>query len=256
VKPNRIRELLAAGKTPVGHMIMEFSTRGIAKIVEGAGVDFVLIDMEHSGFDIGAVNNLLAWFKATPVTPIVRVPSHDYHFIARIMDAGASGIMAANVCTAEEARAVAGAMRYAPDGVRGLGLGASHNDYLPPDPVTYMREANQSHVVVAQIESVTALENIDAIASTPGVDVLWVGHFDLTQSMGIVGQFDHPDFLKAMKDVAAACQRHGKGAGVQPGNLDQARAWMPLGYNVISFGADHGVYRNALRSAVEQVRGI
>jgi 2-dehydro-3-deoxyglucarate aldolase/4-hydroxy-2-oxoheptanedioate aldolase len=256
LKPNRIRELLAAGKIPVGHMIMEFSTRGIAKIVEGAGVDFVLIDMEHSSFGIGAVNDLLAWFKATPVTPIVRVPAHDYHFIARIMDVGAAGIMAPNVRTPQEARAIAEAMRFAPDGVRGLGLGASHNDYLPPDPVAYMREANQNNVMIAQIESTTALENLDAIAATPGIDVLWVGHFDLTQSMGIVGQFDHPDFVKALGDVAAACKRHGKAAGIQPGNLDQARAWMPHGYNVISFGADHGVYRSALRAAVDQVRKI
>jgi 2-dehydro-3-deoxyglucarate aldolase/4-hydroxy-2-oxoheptanedioate aldolase len=256
MRPNHIRQLLAAGKTPVGHMIMEFSTRGIAKIVEGAGVDFVLLDMEHSGFDIGAVNDLLAWFKATLVTPIVRVPSHDYHFIARVMDAGALGIMAPNVRTPEEARAVAAAMRYAPDGARGLGLGASHNDYLPPNAVAYMREANQNNVMIAQIESTTALQNLDAIASTPGIDVLWIGHFDLTQSMGIVGQFGHADFLKALRDVADAARRHGKGAGIQPGNLDQARAWMALGYNVISFGADHAVYRNALRSAVEHVRGI
>ena len=178
-------------------MVMEFSTRGIAKIVEGAGVDFVLIDMEHSGFHIGAVNDLLAWFKATPVTPIVRVPAHDYDFIARVMDAGAAGIMAPNVRTPEEARAVNNAMRYAPEGGRGLGLGGSHNDYLPPDPTAYMREANQNNVILAQIESTTALENLDAIAATPGIDVLWIGHFDLTQSMGIVGQFDHPDFQKA-----------------------------------------------------------
>jgi 2-keto-3-deoxy-L-rhamnonate aldolase RhmA len=256
VKPNRIRELLAAGKIPVGHMIMEFSTRGIAKIVEGAGLDFVLIDMEHSGFDIGAVNNLLAWFKATPVAPIVRVPSHDYDFIARVMDAGAAGIMAPNVRTAEEARLINAAMRYAPEGARGLGLGAAHNDYLPPDPVAYMREANHNNVVVAQIESTTALENLDAIAATPGIDVLWVGHFDLTQSMGIVGQFDHPDYVKALRAVADAARRHGKAAGIQPGTLDNARAWMALGYNVISFGADHGVYRNALRAAAELVRGI
>jgi 2-keto-3-deoxy-L-rhamnonate aldolase RhmA len=256
VKPNRIRELLAAGKKPVGHMIMEFSTRGVAKIVEGAGVDFVLIDMEHSGFSIGAVNDLLAWFKATPVTAVVRVPAHDYDFIARVMDAGAAGVMAPNVRTPEEARAVNNAMRYAPEGGRGLGLGGSHNDYLPPDPAAYMREANQNNVILAQIESTTALDNLDAIAATPGIDVLWVGHFDLTQSMGIVGQFDHPDFQKAIRDVADAAKRHGKAAGIQPGNLDQARAWMAAGYNVISYSADHGVYRNALRSAVEQVRSI
>jgi 2-dehydro-3-deoxyglucarate aldolase/4-hydroxy-2-oxoheptanedioate aldolase len=256
MKPNRVRQVLAAGKDPVGHMIMEFSTRGIAKAVEGAGVDFVLIDMEHSGFDIGAVNDMLAWFKATTVTPIVRVPSHDYHFIARVMDAGAQGVMAPNVRTPEEARALNEAMRYAPDGGRGLGLGAAHNDYLPPDPVAYMREANENNVLVVQIESTTALENLDAIAATPGVDVLWVGHFDLTQSMGIVGQFDHPDFVKALRDVAEAAKRHGKGAGLQPGSLEQARAWKSLGVNLISFSADHAVYRKALHSAVEEIRGM
>ncbi len=256
MKPNRVRELLDAGKTPVGHMIMEFSTRGIAKLVEAAGLDFVLIDMEHSGFHIGAVNDLLAWFKATPVTPIVRVPSHDYDFIARVMDAGAGGIMAPNVRTPEEARAVNNAMRYAPEGGRGLGLGAAHNDYLPPDPISYMREANHNNVILAQIESTTALENLDAIAATPGIDVLWIGHFDLTQSMGIVGQFDHPEFLKALSAVADAAKRHGKAAGIQPGNIENARAWMKLGYNVISFSADQVLYRNALRVAAEQVRAI
>jgi 2-dehydro-3-deoxyglucarate aldolase/4-hydroxy-2-oxoheptanedioate aldolase len=256
MKPNRLRQLLAAGKSPVGHMIMEFSTRGIAKIVEGAGVDFVFLDMEHSGFDFAAVNDLLAWFKATPVTPIVRVPAHDYHFIARAMDAGAQGIMAPNVRTPEEARAVNNAMRYAPAGGRGLGLGAAHNDYLPPNPAEYLREANENNILVAQIESTTALENLDAIAATPGVDILWVGHFDLTQSMGIVGQFDHPDFLKALRDVAEAAKRHGKGAGLQPGSLEQARAWKALGCNVLSFSADHAVYRNALRAAVDELRAL
>jgi len=100
MKPNRILQLLAEGKTPIGHMIIEFGTRGIAKIAEAAGLDFVLIDMEHSGLDFGKVADLLAWFKATPVAPIVRVPAIEYHFIARVMDAGALGVMAPNVRTA------------------------------------------------------------------------------------------------------------------------------------------------------------
>ena len=124
MKPNRVRQLLAEGKMPIGHMIMEFSTRGIAKIAEAAGVDFVLIDGEHSGFDLGQIDDLLAWFKATPIAPFVRVPSSDYHFIARVMDAGALGVMVPNVKSAEQAKSVVNAMRYAPEGERGLGLGA------------------------------------------------------------------------------------------------------------------------------------
>ena len=199
MKQNRVRQLLAEGKMPIGHMIMEFSTRGIAKIVEAADVDFVLIDGEHSGFDLGQIDDLLAWFKATPIAPFVRVPSSDYHFIARVMDAGALGVMVPNVKSAEQAKSVVNAMRYAPEGERGLGLGGSLNDFVRPNPKKYMHAANRNNMVICQIESKEALDNLDAIASTPGVDVLWVGHFDLTQSLGIVGEFQHSEFLNALK---------------------------------------------------------
>ena len=254
MKPNRIRQLLAEGKTPLGHMIMEFGTRGIAKIAESAGLDFVLLDMEHGGLGVGKVADLLAWFKATPIAPIVRVPATEYHFIARVMDAGAAGVMIPNVRTPEQARKVITALRYAPDGDRGLGLGCAHNDYVRPDPVEYMAEANRDNLFLCQIESTKALENIDAIASMHGVDALWVGHFDLTQSMGIVGQFDNPRFIEALRKVSDAARRHGKAAGIQPGNLGQAREWMALGYNLISYSADFGVYSAALKASIDGLR--
>ena len=255
MKPNRVRQLLAEGKTPIGHMIMEFSTRGIAKIVEAAGVDFVLIDGEHSGFDMGQIDDLLAWFKATPIAPFVRVPSSDYHFIARVMDAGALGVMVPNVKSAEQSKAIVNSMRYAPEGKRGLGLGGSLNDFVRPNPKEYMREANRNNMVICQIESKEALDNLDAIAATPGVDVLWVGHFDLTQSLGIVGEFHHDDFLNALKRVVEVTKQCGQAAGIQPGSLEQARSWMDIGCNMISYSADHGVYSAALHSAVEDLRG-
>jgi 2-dehydro-3-deoxyglucarate aldolase/4-hydroxy-2-oxoheptanedioate aldolase len=236
-------------------MVWEFASRGIAKLTEAAGVDFVLIDMEHSGFDFGQVSDLLTLYKATPVAPLVRVPAGEYHFIARVMDAGALGVMIPNVKTPEQARAVAAAMRYAPEGDRGLGLGGSLNDFIPPDPVDYMREANKNNVLICQIESTTALENLEAIAATPGVDVLWVGHFDLTQSMGIVGQFQHERFLAALRSVVAAARKHGKAAGIQPATLEQARQWREIGFNVISLGTDAAVYRRALAEAVQAMRG-
>ena len=254
MKANRVRPLLAEGKTPIGHMIMEFSTRGIAKIVEGAGVDFVLIDMEHGGLDMGQVNDLLAWFKATPVAPFVRVPSSDYHFIARLMDLGALGVMVPNVKTPEQAKQVVDAVRYTPDGERGLGLGCSHNDFERPKSREYMQAANRNNMVICQIESTTALDNLEAIASTPGVDVLWVGHFDLSSSMGIVGELKNERFVDVLTRVAETARRHGQAAGIQPSSTAQAKEWMALGYNLISYGADFGVYRAALQSAVNELR--
>ncbi len=256
MKPNLIRQRLAEGKVPVGHMIMEFATRGIAKITESAGLDFVLLDMEHGGRDFGSICDLLAWFKSTPITPVVRVPATEYHFIARVMDAGAQGVMVPNVRSVEQAQRVITALRFAPDGDRGLGLGGAQNDYMRPQPVEYMTEANQSNIFLCQIESTKALAGIDDIASLPGVDNLWVGHYDLSQSMGIVGQLENPVFVDALRKVTDAAKRHGKSAGIQPGTVAQAREWMGLGFNVISYSVDHGVYSAALKADTAAIRGM
>ena len=104
MKPNAFRAAVAEGRIPLGHLVWEFGTRGIAKIVESAGVDFVLLDMEHSAFDGERVADLLEWFQGTRVAPIVRVPQRLYHFLARAMDAGAMGAMVANVENAEQAQ--------------------------------------------------------------------------------------------------------------------------------------------------------
>ena len=256
MKPNRAREAASkSGSFAVGHMLMEFATPGIAKLCEAANLDFVLVDMEHGPLDIPQVARVISWFKATAISPFVRVPASEYHFVARVMDAGAQGIMAPNVRTAEQARLLNDAMRYAPEGNRGLGLGTAHNDFVRPEAAEYMAEANRQNLLICQIESTQALENLDEIADVEGVDCLWVGHMDLTQSMGIVGQLEHRDFLAALDRVAQAARSRGKFAGIQPGSLEQAVDWLALGYNLISYSADIAVYAGALASQVEQVRG-
>lgn len=256
MKPNLLKQRIAEGRVAVGHMVMEFGSRGIAKIVEAAGVDFVLLDMEHGGLELEHLADLIAWFKATPVAPVVRVPGAHYHFIARVMDMGALGIMCPNVESPAQARLLVDAVKYGPEGKRGLGLGTAHNDYVMPDPPEYLKQANANSTVICQIESVQGVENLDAIAAVQGVDILWVGHYDLTQSMGIVGQFEHPRFLEALAKVPEAARRHGKAAGIQPGSREQAAEWMKLGYNVISYGSDIAVYRGALAGAVAAVRDL
>ena len=256
MKSNRFREAVAAGRVPLGHMVWEFGTRGISKLVESAEVDFVLFDMEHSGFGIERIFDLISWSKSSPYAPMVRVPQAQYHFLARVMDAGALGVMVANVETAAQAREIVDAVKYAPLGKRGVGLGTGHTDYLVPDPPAYFRESNENTVVICQIESPTGVLNCEAIAAVPGVDVLWVGHFDLTQSMGIPGDFSHPDFLASLRRVVQATNARGLRAGIQPGNLEQAKAWRDLGFNVFSWGADSAVYRAALVQGVDQLRQL
>ena len=256
MKPNRMKEKLQAGQIPLGHMILEFGTRGIARILESADLDFVFIDSEHSPFTAGDLADLIAWFKATSIAPIVRIPEIQYHLIARTLDSGALGVMVPNVKSGDEARAIVDAAKYAPLGKRGSIMNHAHTEYLPVKPAEFMAHSNANTSIVCQIESVEGVESVEAIASTPGVDVLWVGHFDLTASMGIPGQFDSPRFIAALEKTVAAARKYGLAAGIQPGSLAQAEAWMPLGFNAISYSADFPVYAAALQSGVNRIRAL
>lgn len=256
MKDNRFQRILRQGGAPAGHMIMEFGTRGIARILDAAGLDFVVIDMEHTGFDAERVADLLAWFQATDIAPFVRVPQGLYHFLARTMDAGALGVMVGNVETGEQARSIVDAVKYAPLGKRGVGLGTAHTDYRQPDPQAYFELANRNTTVICQIESETGVANLDAIASTPGVDVLWVGHFDLSQSMGIPARFSDARFREALRRVVEAANRHGKYAALQPGNMEQAAEWRSMGFHILSWKTDIALYREALRKEIEELRKL
>jgi 2-keto-3-deoxy-L-rhamnonate aldolase RhmA len=257
MKANRFRDVVAAGRRPVGHMVMEFGTRGVAKIVEAADVDFVVYDMEHSGFSMDRVFDLIAWSKAASFTPMVRVPQGRYHFLARVLDAGALGVMVGNVETPEEASEIVACCKYPPAGKRGVGLGTAHNDYvMPAQPGEYLAQANDSTVVICQTESELGVSNSNAIAATPGVDCLWIGHFDLSSAMGLPGQFGHERFIAARQTVVDAAQRHGKLLGIQPGSADMAAEWINLGFNVVSWGSDISVYRAALEAGVKKLRQL
>lgn len=256
MKPNRCKQLLAQGKVPVGHMIGEFGTRGLAQILDTADLDFVLLDTEHAPFTPAQLADLVAWFKVTTIAPFVRIPQVDYHFIARTLDLGALGIMVPNVKTAAQAKAIINAAKYAPLGDRGVIMGNAQTDYKGVTPADFMAYANANTTIICQIESVEGMANLEAIAQTPGVDVLWVGHFDLTNSMGIPGDFADQRFIDALTQVVEVARKYGLGAGIQPGTMAQAQEWMALGYNVISYGIDFGVYAGAMKQAVTDVRAL
>jgi 2-keto-3-deoxy-L-rhamnonate aldolase RhmA len=255
MKRNRFQEALASGQVPIGHMIDDFNVRGLPKMLEAAGLDFVVIDMEHGGFGHADVADLVAWFKATSIAPFVRVPVGTYPFIARVLDTGALGIMVPNVKTGLEAREIVQAAKYRPLGGRGLTFSSAVNDYEDVSDVgTYMKEANQRTTIICQIESYEALDHLDEIASTPGVDVLWVGQFDMTNSMGIPGDLKHPRFQTALAQVIGAAHKHGKLAGIQGGGVAQLKEWAGLGLDVLSYSQDSTIYLAAISEGVKALR--
>ena len=122
------------------------------------------------------------------------------------------------------------------------------------DVAGYMRDANREIAVVVMIETRTALENLDAIAAVPGVDVLWIGHYDLTASLGIPGQFEHPDFREALRRVVDACKANGIAAGMSTDSLPDAHALLDAGFRFVAYGHDLVLLRTALRTGIDELR--
>jgi 2-keto-3-deoxy-L-rhamnonate aldolase RhmA len=255
VKENRVRRVIREGGTAVGIQIMEFGTRGMAKILETTEIDYVILDMEHSGFGLDRIADLVAWFKATDIATIVRVPENLYHYLAGALDAGASGVQVASIETAGQARAIVQAVKYAPMGNRGLGLTAAHSDFRTPKASEYLPFMNQQTLVVTQIETVKGLENCEEIAAVEGVDVLAVGANDMTFSLGIHGQFEHPRLAAAMKKVMAACRKHGKIGKCHPHRPEQIGEYAAMGYRMMMGNSDVSHLRQGVRATVEKLRG-
>jgi 2-keto-3-deoxy-L-rhamnonate aldolase RhmA len=235
-------------------MISEFATRGIARILALADLDFCMLDLEHTGFGHQEIADLVSWLAATDIAPFVRVPSADYHWVARTMDIGALGVMIPNVQSGEEAAQARDAMKYAPLGKRGVGIGGALTDYKHPNPAEFFVRSNANTTLICQIESTRGLANLDAIAAVEGVDCLWVGQFDLSNSMGIPGEFQNAKFIDGLQRVVETAGKHGKTAGIQPGNMEQAEEWLDIGFNVISWTADQALYKRALMAEVGGLR--
>lgn len=146
--------------------------------------------------------------------------------------------------------------KYPPEGRRGAAFGIAHDDYVGGDVHAKMASANRESLLAAQIETASGLENVEAIAAVPGIDVLWVGQFDLTSSLGIPGRFDHPTYLTALDRVAEAALRHGKTAGFMVTSAGEAEQVLGKGYRAIAYSGDLWIYQQALREGIAAVRDL
>ena len=253
---NPVKANLATGGVAYGTMVMEFFTPGMAQIMAAAGAEFAIFDMEHSAIGIDTIKAQMAQARFTDCVPLVRVGSITYQSIAATMDAGALGIMAPMVESAEQASFLVSCTRYPPTGRRGAAFGVAHDDYVGGDVVEKMRAANQRTLVIALIETVPGLENVEAIAAVPGIDVLWLGHFDLTNSMGIPGQFDHPRFNAAITRIAAAAQSNGLSAGMMVSDETWAKRMHAQGFRMLAYGVDHMVFQSALSTGIKAMQAF
>lgn len=256
MKTNTVKEKLARGEFAYGTMVFEFNTTGIGRIVGEAGAEFVVYDMEHTGWSIETIRMLIATTQASKALPMVRVPATQYHLLSRPLDVGAMGLMIPMVEDEAQARTIVRSAKYPPEGARGAAFGVAHDNYIAAPVTEVMKSANKEGFLIAQIETVSGIENCEAIAAVEGIDCLWVGHFDLSLSMGIPAQFDNPAFLKAIETVAKACEQHGKTAGVMVNDAASAKVWKDLGYRAFAYLGDVWLYQNALKQGLSELKAL
>jgi 2-dehydro-3-deoxyglucarate aldolase/4-hydroxy-2-oxoheptanedioate aldolase len=237
-------------------MTFEFFTPGYPAICREAGAEFILYDMEHSGVDFGTMKAQFAFCRGLDLVPLVRVPSGDYHHIARALDIGAMGIMVPMVETPEQARAIVDCTRYPPVGRRGAAFGvAAHDDYSDGPETEKIAQANARTMVIALVETAKGIDNVDAIAAVDGVDVIWLGHYDLTNFLGIPGEFDNPTFHCAVDGLVKACRKHGKTPGFLAGNAQWARDFRARGFRMSAYGVDTLLMQGALAEGIKLLQG-
>jgi 2-keto-3-deoxy-L-rhamnonate aldolase RhmA len=240
-----IKQKLRNGELVLGQMILDLFSPGVAPMLANAGHEFVIYDMEHGRCDIELLASMIASCRGTGLVPLARVPDPNYVPMSRLLDVGACGVMIPRIETGPQMQDCVAQLKYAPAGRRGVALGLAHDNYMARGP-GYFEQANDDTIVITIIETPKALENLDAIVSTPGLDVAWMGHYDLTVSLGIPAQFDNPIFLNAMDALLASCAKHGVAAGFLPATAADAVHWIGKGFRIISTGSDVGLYSRAL----------
>lgn len=248
-----LRTRLAEG----GRMLGTFSIIPSADVIELialGGFDFVIIDMEHGPFGLETVRAGLTAARARGLQVVVRVGTAEASLIGAVLDAGADGVLVPQVCSAVIARAVVEAARFAPDGTRGAHPWVRAAGYgTVPD---WFAAANREVAVMVMIEGVDGIKAVPEILDVPGLDAIFLGPVDLSHSMGVPGQTDHPRVREALETVAATASARGTATAVFAPDERRARTWWPLGVQLVACGVDAKLIRDHFAHVADAARVV
>ena len=247
-------ELLATKRLKVGTYIGEFASPGIGQMLKVAGCEFAFVDMEHSGFSFETVKSLLRHLHDAGIATLLRPPSKNDHHIARACDVGAQGLIPPMIGSEAQARALVQQIKYPPLGTRGAAFAIAHDDYIPRPVADVVKYSNSKTSAVALMETTEAVDNADSIASVKGVDCLWIGHFDLSNSLGIPGEFENAIFKKATTKIMDSATKNSLSVGRLTGSPDEAEILFAEGCDLICYSGDIWLFTGALSQGVKAVR--
>src|SRR5256885_10244362 len=255
-RPNALKQRLRAGKRALGCWTV-LGAPPVIELLALCGFDYLLLDQEHGFGEPSALLHSLQAMADTPhCTSIVRVPSNDANYLKRVVDAGGGGVMVPNVETGEDARPVVAACRYPPAWRRGSALGSARASDYGIRAADYRKAAAEELLIICQIESPKAVENIEAIAAVAGVDVLFIGPHDLSGSVGQLGDLKHPEVARLIARAEEGIKKSGKPMGTVPHPGTTWREMFQRGYHMINAGSDVGRLRDGALADVKEFRSV
>lgn len=250
-----LKQLLNEKEVVVGLMVQQVFAGWIAKVYADAGADFIFLEAEHcvpSGPDLG---NLILASRLCGLPVVAKSSYVDRGHICKLLDAGVIGIQLPMSETADQLKEVVSYCKFPPVGTRAAAPGMGNTDYEPVGYNAWLKQANEETTVIAHIESRTGLERIDEILQVPGVDIMFIGVFDLSVSLGRPADFKHPDTVKAIERLLAAAKEHGKIAGMYVPDYDLAQPWIKHGARFFESGGDIGFVSRGAAELVSRFPG-
>ena len=226
----------------------------LVEIAGLAGFDFVILDMEHGPVSYETLQHLVRAAEARQIIPVVRTADNQESCISKALDLGASGIQVPQITTCDEAEKIVAASKFFPQGSRGVCRFVRAAEYSAQDKFEYFSESNKSTSLIIHLEGKQALENFDSIVKVKGIDVFFLGPYDLSQSIGRPGEVDHPEVEELMEDIVRKAGETGKFVGTFVESPEGAKKWIKLGVKYISYSVDVGIYYNACRKIVRDLK--
>lgn len=249
---SRLKEVLKKGDCALG-VFCSINAPSIVEILAISGLDFVVIDMEHGPINVESIENMVRSAEIYGITALVRIPDYDNKLIGRLLDIGAHGVQVPMVHTAERAAEVVRAGKYAPMGVRGMSAGRGPKW---GGIENYREIANRELTTVCMCESKEAVDNIEEIVKTPGLDIIFIGAVDLTQSLGCPGEVSNPVVEQHIQRVLKACQKAGVYPGIVTSGVEEAHMRIKQGFRYVSIMNDMRLMITTISKMVSDVKKI
>ena len=251
---SELKAKLKNGGLVIGTMISEIRNPNLVYMLAQCGFDFFIIDNEHGAYSPETISNMIAAARGAGISVVVRIPEIRREAIMKPLDSGAAGLLVPMVNTADQAKEIMRYAKYPPMGERGVALSRAHSSYGRPNAAEYLDQANQTTFIAVQAESPQAIENLESIASTPGVDAIFVGPADLSVGMGIPGQITHPKEVEAIETVLAICQKHAVVPGIHMSKRETLKDWIRRGMRFVTYSSDVDLLARAAQESLAHLR--